>query len=312
VKVYGEKNMHAQSKSSVILISSVLFGILICIPVVSAQELEDMIFVEGAYQNPVYTEPPSGVAISTTGNSLFSGNVNAPDTAPNDGAHYLVQSTFGWTTPATVGWQHHAAARRYFYAAYKLSPYLTYPIEGVDQDDWPGVRHLLLDVAYYRGVSFIMCGNLALERAFSVRFLEDLRSPDDADTINDELRQLGWNVGGGTFHLIDGQGAWKFFTQGSQVWLDLFTSPIQRDYLRKFSSGRSLSYNNHEVFETTSAPEGVQNDWPPIVYDGPRPTWREFAGMFQRRQIVSSNLRFVIRERVENGYHSSQGSNYEL
>jgi hypothetical protein len=83
----------------------------------AANNLEDLIWLQGQYDNVTYTENSSEISINTESCSFFSGNVgptNAvdwnpetqpiPSNTPNDGQIYLMQSSIGWTTPATIGW----------------------------------------------------------------------------------------------------------------------------------------------------------------------------------------------------------------
>lgn len=271
-----------------------------------AQDLEDLIFVEGRYDNPMYrslpTQPPT---IRTDVCTFFSGNVGPveaenwdpatqeipPDT-PNDGAHYLLQSSIGWPTPATVGWVDPGADQKNayehyikkgdtynqtvesafdnYYAIEDSDPekiYLAFDFDPETGDGLPGNATLtdildeayeaqrcfytawrinpmdvssqngLLDVSFYRSVALIMRGNLELEKAVTVRFLEGVRRPG-SEEIHDELYYLGWDVGADRFS--ESRGAWHYFNEASRIWIDLFASPIQREALITWAPSRSL------------------------------------------------------------------------
>ncbi len=175
-----------------------------------------------------------------------------------------------------------ANAKKYLFTAFNMNPYLKYPVDTVDVD----LRYLLLDIPYYQCAALLMQGNLALERAFYVRFFEDLRS--SGPVINDELKNLGWNVSADTFDDTDEEGAWKYFNEASQVWLNVFTSPIQRSYLLEFAPLRTLDYQDHPAFKDTSRPVGLPSDadWPPIVYEGYKDVASMLTALSQRARVV--------------------------
>ena len=81
-------------------IFSIMLTFIIMVPFANAQELEDVIFLKGAYQN----------ASGTDACTLFSGNADEHPNSPNDGTNYLMQSAIGWPTPATLGWVNPDAA----------------------------------------------------------------------------------------------------------------------------------------------------------------------------------------------------------
>jgi hypothetical protein len=175
-----------------------------------------------------------------------------------------------------------ANAKKCLFTAFSMNPYLTYKVDTVDVD----LRYLLLDIPYYQCAALLMQGNLALERAFYVRFFEELRS--SGPVINDELKSLGWNVSADMFDDTYEEGAWKYFSEASQVWLDVFASPIQRGYLMEFAPLRTLDYQDHPAFKDTSRPGTLPADagWPPIVYEGYKDVASMLTALSQRARVV--------------------------
>lgn len=341
------------------IISAILLTFIIMASFAQAQELEDVIFLKGAYQNVADKN-----AYACT---VFSGNANNPPSSPKDGTHYLMQSSIGWPTPATLGWVNPDApglpeepknaaeslayegyqylkdvqtlfnsyyqnddpknpesiylgfdwftnhimnsggmgqvtidgklydpdvlfdeeaankAMQYLFIAFNMNPYLEYPI---DDSTLVDLRYLLLDIPYYQSVALMMQGNLALERAFCVRFFEELRA--SGTVINDELEKLGWSLSMDAFDDLNKEGAWKYFNDASKVWLDLFASPIQRAYLKEFASTRTLDYRNNPAFKDTSRPSGLPSDadWPPTVYEGYKDVAAMLRALSQRARVV--------------------------
>ena len=227
-----------------------------------------------------------------------------PPNTPNDGAHYLLQSSIGWPTPATVGWvkpdaepgdprtayehyikkgdTYNQTVESYFDSYYAIEGddpdkiYLAFDFDPDSGDDLPGNASLtdildeayeaqrcfytawrinpmmddfsqdgLLDVSFYRSVALIMRGNLELEKAFTVRFLEGVRRPG-SEEIHDELHYLGWNVSADTFS--ESHGAWHYFNEASKIWIELFASPIQREILIRWAPSRSLVQDGGGAF----------------------------------------------------------------
>ncbi len=339
------------------IISAMMLVFMMMASAAPAQELEDVIFLQGAYKN----------ASNTNACTVFSGNSDIPPNSPKDGTHYLAQSAIGWPTPATLGWVNPMAAglpdepknaaeslasqgyqylkniqtlfnsyyqnsdpknpesiylgfdwftnhimnsggigqvtidgkiydadalfdeetanhaMQYLFIAFNMNPYLKYPIDAAASVD---LRYLLLDIPYYQSVALLMQGNLALERAFCVRFFEELRS--SGTVINDELEKLGWSLSMDAFDDQNKDGAWKYFNEASKVWLDLFASPIQRAYLTEFASARSLDYRNNSAFKDTSRPSGLpaDADWPPTVYEGYKDVAAMVRALSQRARVV--------------------------
>ncbi len=341
------------------IISAMMLVFMMMASAAPAQELEDVIFLQGAYKN----------AFNTNANActVFSGNADNPPNSPKDGTHYLAQSAIGWPTPATLGWVDPNAvglygepkkaaesladqgyqylkdiqtlfnsyyqndnpknpesiylgfdwftnhimnsggtglvtvdgkiydpdalfneetankAMQYLFIAFNMNPYLKYPIDAATSVD---LRYLLLDIPYYQSVALLMQGNLALERAFCVRFFEELRS--SGTVINDELDKLGWSLSMDAFDDQNKDGAWKYFNDASKVWLDLFASPIQRTYLKDFASARTLDYRNNPAFKDTGKPSGLPSDadWPPTVYEGYKDVAAMLRALSQRARVV--------------------------
>ncbi len=349
----------------------VIFFTFFILSPVNAADLEDVIFLQGAFKN----------VANKNACAIFSGNVNSPENAPNDGvhddAHYLVQSSIGWPAPATVGWIKPGAAglpgepanaaealahegyqylkavqdiflsyyqnedptnpesiylafdyfitegnnriinprgeqisidgdlfdpdalfdevksdkaKQCFFEAFNINPYLTYPMdENVSID----IRSLLLDVPYYQSAALLMKGNLALERAFAVRFFEELRP--SGTVINDELEKLGWNIAMDNFSEQNEEGAWKHFNEATRVWLDVFASPIQRAYLLEFAPFRTLDYRDHPKFMNTATPEGLTDaEWPPVVYEGYKDVAAMMRALAQRARVVHEVARRLV------------------
>ncbi len=84
----------AISKCKTLPVFAILLIFFIMTSFAEAQELEDVIFLKGAYQN----------ALGSNACTLFSGNAENPPDSPNNGTSYLLQSAIGWPTPATKGW----------------------------------------------------------------------------------------------------------------------------------------------------------------------------------------------------------------
>lgn len=346
-----QRNYHVR------IISALMLVFMMMASAAPAQELEDVIFLQGAYKN----------ASNTNACTVFSGNADIPPNSPKDGTHYLAQSAIGWPTPATLGWVNPLAAglpgepkdaaeslasqgyqylkdiqtlfnsyyqndnpknpesiylgfdwftnhimnsggtgqvtvdgkiydpdalfneetankaMQYLFIAFNMNPYYKYPIDTAISLD---LRYLLLDIPYYQSVALLMQGNLALERAFCVRFFEELRS--SGTVINDELEKLGWSLSMDAFDDQNNDGAWKYFNDAGKVWLDLFASPIQRAYLIEFASTRTLDYRNNPAFKDTSKPSGIPSDadWPPTVYEGYKDVAAMLRALSQRARIV--------------------------
>ncbi|MFH1148209.1 MAG: hypothetical protein V1736_10950 [Pseudomonadota bacterium] len=329
----------------------VVLLLLVCAQV-HAAALEDLIFVEGAYENPACLGTPSQpVCIRRDVCALFSGNEGPmqavgwnpatqeiPPNTPNDGSHYLLQSSIGWPIPATVGWVNPVAgtgeprnayeyyvkegntynqtvesvfdsyyktenqdpekvylafdfdpdtgeclpgnagltdllqqaydAQSRFYTAYRISPTMNdYSQSG------------LLDVYFYRSVALIMRGNLELEKAFSVRFLEGVRRPG-SEEIHDELYYLGWNVA--EDRLSETHGAWHYFNEASKIWIDVFASPIQRAMLVRWAPSRSL------------VQDGAAFPSPVTVYDGYKDVAVMMRGLSQRARVTNEIARRLV------------------
>ncbi|MCK5229213.1 MAG: hypothetical protein KAR13_03045, partial [Desulfobulbaceae bacterium] len=317
-----------------------------------AQDLEDLIFVEGRYGNPMYLSSPTQTpAIRTDVCTFFSGNVGPveaknwdtatqeipPDT-PNDGAHYLLQSSIGWPTPATVGWvdpgtvsgKPQNAYEHYvkegdtynqtvesvfdnYYAIEDSDPekiYLAFDFDPEAGDGLPGNATLtdildeayeaqrcfytawrinpmdvssqngLLDVSFYRSVALIMRGNLELEKAFTVRFLEGIRW-SGSTAIHDELYYLGWDVGADRFS--ESRGAWHYFNEASRIWIDLFASPIQREALITWAPFRSLIQD-----------AGAFESLPVTVFDGYKDVAVMMRALSQRTRVKNEVARRLV------------------
>jgi hypothetical protein len=95
----------------------------------AAQELEQMIFVQGFYDNPASTGTPAGAGIAANACSLFSGSVSPKETAPHDGdgKYYLTQASIGWPAPATIGW---------------IDPNAAFPANAAEQLAYLGYQYL--------------------------------------------------------------------------------------------------------------------------------------------------------------------------
>ena len=139
--------------------------------------------------------------------------------------------------------------------AWKMRPTL----ENVDVLDG------LLDVPYYRSMGLIMLGNLELEKAFSVRFLQSI-SKHPENVIVDELDMLGWKDP----NISQENGAWQYFDAAAKLWLDVFNSPILRSIYIARAPERSL-VQSATTFETDRpSADDYPSDapWPPEVYEG--------------------------------------------
>ena len=341
-------------------VSFIMFLSILFIALANAKHLEDMILLQGQYDNPSYTEIPSVKSINTNTCSFFSGNVSQKN-SPNDGKHFLFQSSIGWLTPSAIGWvkpenkitadgidnaaeyfvkqgytylnslktlfDHYydttsddstfdpdeiymaydfsstdgkiidpvtgkekkeiiyeendiKKTKQAFFNALKINPYLHINSNGdISQSNTSSdalIANLLLDISYYQSVSLIMQGNLCLEKAFSVRFYE-FRNPN-IDAIEDELQYLGWNSLENQFsHSKD--GAWYNFNAASQVWLNVFASPIQRSYLLEYARDRKL---------------GQENEWRPAVYDGYKDIATMMKALSQRAKVVYEVARRLV------------------
>ncbi|MCP4110440.1 MAG: hypothetical protein GY749_33790 [Desulfobacteraceae bacterium] len=364
-----------------------------------SQELEDVIFLRGAYENPVYGFKISygTPVICTSGDTdcvhactMFSGNVGPeqavnwnpdvqgiPANTPNDGSHYLLQSSIGWPTPATVGWVNPSgdgspenprnaaeslvqegnqylekiknvfynyydnrgdtsdpddiyfaydftmsdgdvidpatgeprsniifdeeaanSAKQNYFRAWNINPYLRVNKDGItvsqDDPDAIDIRSYLLDIPYYQSVALILQGNLCLEKAFTVRFLE-FRNPN-VDEIQDELKYLGWNTSTNEDFSQSDSGAWRYFNKASQVWLDVFASPIQREYLIGLAHARTLTMQENPVFKTADRPPDwlAGEPWPPVVYDGYKDVAAMMRALAQRTKVVNEVARRLV------------------
>ena len=376
--------------------SALLFAVAFTSLSAEALELEDIVLVRGQYENPIHVEAPVSNGVSTAACTLFSGNVGPtnglswdpqadamPPEVPKDGGgNYLLQSSVGWPTPATVGWVDRSAeglpgtpknavealahdgyqhlmtiqdifdtyyqnaeptdpesiylaydfiltddqgdrlvsqngearfilpdgthtnaevifdktasdeAKRNLFVARSMDPHFLYRVDGTTVRD---IRDLLLDVPYFESVSLMLRGNLALERAFCVRFLDDLQSPL-AETIDIELEKLGWNRALDAFDPNAPQGAWGHFSKASTVWLGVFSSPIQLQYLQDLASVRTLNYASHTVFQT-APPTGLRPSgapWPPLVYEGYKDVAAMFRALAQRARVVHEVARRLV------------------
>jgi hypothetical protein len=315
-----------------------------------AQNLEDLIFVEGRYENPVYRSSPTQTpAIHTDVCIFFGGNVGPveaqnwdpntqeiPPNTPNDGSHYLLQSSIGWPTPATVGWvdpgadpknayehyikegdTYNQTVESYFDSYYAIEDddpekiYFAFdfdpetgaglpgnaPLTDTLQDAYKAQRCFytawrinpmmndysqdgLLDVSFYRSVALIMRGNLELEKAFTVRFLEGVRRPG-SEEIHDELYYLGWDKAADTFS--ESNGAWHYFNEASKIWIDLFASPIQREVLVRLAPYRSLVQDG-DAFQSE----------PVTVFDGYKDVAVMMRALSQRARVRNEVSRRLI------------------
>ena len=160
-----------------------------------------------------------------------------------------------------------ADAQRAFYAAWRINP--------TDKT----VLHGLLDVPYYRSVGLIMLGNLDLEKAFSVRFLQAM-SKNPGNVILDEMYSLGWDNTGST--IVSDRGAWQYFDKAGQIWLDVFNDPVQRDILKRLQPERSL-------VQTASA-----FSKPEPVYDGYKDAAAMLRALAQRSKTTKEIARRLI------------------
>jgi hypothetical protein len=377
----------------------ILFLALIFLPKIQAiaGNLEDIIWLQGQYDNVIYTESPDEIYLNTDACSFFSGNVgpaNAidwntktqfiPPNTPNDGQMFLMQSSIGWTTPATVGWVYSYTgvtndetitaaeyliqkgapyltqlktifdsyydnqsegnipdpdeiymafdfsltngqmidpvtglpkieivydqsrsneAKEALFKAWKINPYIcinsSEDMVPSDSPDAISLANWLLDIPYYQSTSLIMQGNLCLERAFSVRFHE-FRNPN-IDEIEDELTYLGWNTLTDSFS-NSRDGAWYHFNAASQIWLSVFASPIQRQYLIELAPERKLGQNDSSVFNT-EPPDNWPEDmeWPPVIYDGYKDVAVMMRALTQRARVVYEVARrlILIQERTK-------------
>lgn len=348
--------------------AGIVLAVLLMSGISRAENLEDVIFVQGEFDNASYKNACV----------FFSGNADSSATAPKNGVSFLQQSSIGSPMPATMGWvvpnaaglpdapknaaeqlvkdgyayiedmqtvfnsyfqndsplqpdQIYLAfdwftngimnnggmgqieingelydadmlfdensafnAKKYLFTAFHMNPWLTYPVDNVQVD----LRYLLLDIPYFQCAALLMQGNLALERAFYVRFFEDLRSYASAPVINDELKNLGWNVAADLFDDTDEEGAWKYFEEASRVWLNVFSSPIQRSYLLEFAPLRTLDYRDHPAFKDTAPPFGLppDADWPPTVYEGYKDVASMLTALSQRARVVQETAsRLVLK-----------------
>ena len=263
-----------------------------------------------------------------------------PPNTPNDGAHYLLQSSIGWPTPATVGWvkpdaepgdprtayehyikkgdTYNQTVESYFDSYYAIEDddpekiYLAFDFDPDSGDDLPGNASLtdildeayeaqrcfytawrinpmmddfsqdgLLDVSFYRSVALIMRGNLELEKAFTVRFLEGVRRPG-SEEIHDELHYLGWNVSADTFS--ESHGAWHYFNEASKIWIELFASPIQREILIRWAPSRSLVQDGGGGFQSS----------PVTVFDGYKDVAVMMRALSQRARVRNEVARRLV------------------
>ena len=355
-----------------------------------ANNLEDLVWLQGKYNNMTYAERPNGIYLNTEACTFFSGNVGPtiiedwnseiqaiPTNTPNDGQIFLLQSSIGWPTPASVGWvksdlnsssddAENAAdalikkgalylttlrtmfdnyydnqtegetpdpdkiymaydfsvtdgqmidpvtgqpkvsivydqiasneAKAAFFTAWKINPYIcvnsSANIVPSNNPDAISLANWLLDIPYFQSTTLIMQGNLCLEKAFSVRFHE-FRNPN-IDEIEDELTYLGWNTLTNNFN-DSREGAWFHFNAASQIWLDVFASPIQRNYLIELASIRKLDQTNNEVFNTEPPDNWPQEmEWPPVVYDGYKDVAAMMRALTQRARVVYEVARRLI------------------
>ena len=196
------------------------------------------------------------------------------------------------------------AARQDLFTAYNMDPWFTIEINVEDEVKNVNLMYIMLDIAYYQSVALLMQGNLALERAFSLRFLEELRNPSN-DIINSELKKLGWSDSlisssgsDGDFSDQYSEGAWKYFNAATKIWLDVFSSPIQREYLRENASLRPLDYRDlpDSVFkQTAEPPDGVPADeWPPLIYQGYKDVAAMLRALAQRGRVVVEVARRLV------------------
>lgn len=160
-----------------------------------------------------------------------------------------------------------AEAQRAFYAAWRINP--------TDKT----VLHGLLDVPYFRSVGLIMLGNLDLEKAFSVRFLQAM-SKNPGNVILDEMYSLGWDDTGST--IVADRGAWQYFDKAGQIWLDVFNDPVQRDILKRLQPERSL-------LQTASAFSSREP-----VYDGYKDAAAMLRALAQRSKTTKEIARRLI------------------
>ncbi len=160
-----------------------------------------------------------------------------------------------------------AEAQRAFYAAWRINP--------SDKT----VLHGLLDVPYFRSVGLIMLGNLDLEKAFSVRFLQAM-SKNPGNVILDEMYSLGWDDTGSA--IVGDRGAWQYFDKAGQIWLDVFNDPVQRDILKRLQPERSL-------VQTASAFSKKEP-----VYDGYKDAAAMLRALAQRSKTTKEIARRLI------------------
>lgn len=165
-------------------------------------------------------------------------------------------------------------AKEALFTALQINPYITTTI-----DNKPVfVANLLLDVAYYESVSYIMKGNLALEKAYSYRFVGSALA-NNTQPIFNELKELGWDSDNNVF--FEDEGAWGNFLKAGRVWVNLLKSPLQRGMLQEWAASRDLDYLSHPAFiagNQTAEPE---------VYDGFKDAAAIYKILAQRAKILS-------------------------
>lgn len=176
-----------------------------------------------------------------------------------------------------------ASAKEAVFTALQLDPFMTFTLNANDgdssNDKEVAVANLLLDISYYESASYIMKGNLALEKAYTFRFGGTAIANNNQPIFN-ELKELGWETAG------DGQfgstsGAWHWFNKAAEVWRDVVKSPIQRDMLSVWAASRDLDYLTHPAF--TGGNDTLDQE----VFDGYKDTAIIYKSLAQRAKILN-------------------------
>lgn len=187
-------------------------------------------------------------------------------------------------------------AKQNFFRAWKINPNIFINKEGkiVDPNVDPEAIHIksrLLDIAYYQSAALVLKGNLCLEKAFNVRFMK-FRS--EGNEIDDELKFLGWSA----IHKelrASSDGAWGYFNDASQIWLDVFASPIQRKYLVDLAESRKLGQQDNSHFTKEPPSDWAEpENWPPMVYDGYKDAVIMMRALAQRAKVVHEVARRLV------------------
>jgi hypothetical protein len=181
-------------------------------------------------------------------------------------------------------------AKELLFTALQLDPYMTFTLNAGDADPSNdkeiAVANLLLDISYYESVSYIMKGNLALEKAFTYRFAGEALANNNQPILN-ELKELGWlTAADGSFSETD--GAWYWFIKAAEIWRDVIKSPIQREMFAEWAALRDLDYLSHPAF--TNANDTIDQE----VFDGYKDAAVVYKSLAQRAKILNEVAKRLV------------------